>query len=238
MTSAFISDRTLQAPSVTLANRVTAAVLRAPLRALLLVAVLGTALAAPLAHAERADQTKPLVLEADNASYDDLKQIYVLTGNVVLTKGTMVLRSHTAEVRTDPEGYQYAVAIAKPGELAYIKQKRDTPNEYMEGWAERIEYDGKREVSKLIRQARMARLEGSTVADEIRGALITYDSRNAFYTASGGAAAASDAAAAGSSNGRVRAVLAPRGSGAAKAPAAGTPAGVTLQSAPPPAQPH
>jgi len=203
--------------------------------------LLGTALTVALmaspAHAERADQTKPLVLEADNASYDDLKQIYVLTGNVVLTKGTMVLRSHTAEVRTDPEGYQYAVAIAKPGELAYIKQKRDTPNEYMEGWAERIEYDGKQEVSKLIRRARMARLEGSTVADEIRGALITYDSRNAFYTASGGDTAASGAAASGG-NGRVRAVLAPRGSNAPGTPASNPAPGVTLQPAPPPAQPR
>ena len=43
---------------------------------------------APAAHAERADRDKPLVLEADNASYDDVKQVYTLTGNV-LTKGTM-----------------------------------------------------------------------------------------------------------------------------------------------------
>ncbi len=46
-------------------------------------------LAPAAAHAERADKDKPLVLEADNASYDDVKQIYTLTGNVVLTKGTM-----------------------------------------------------------------------------------------------------------------------------------------------------
>lgn len=230
-TSAPAFDRTRPAHSLALA-----ASRRFPLAALLLGAALTIALTATPAHAERADQTKPLVLEADNASYDDLKQIYVLTGNVVLTKGTMVLRSHTAEVRTDPEGYQYAVAIAKPGELAYIKQKRDTPNEYMEGWAERIEYDGKQEVSKLIRRARMARLEGSTVADEIRGALITYDSRNAFYTASGGDTAG--AASSGSSNGRVRAVLAPRGSNAASAPASNPAPGVTLQPAPPPAQPR
>ncbi len=188
-------------------------------------------LAAPLAHAERADQTKPLVLEADTASYDDLKQIYILTGNVVLTKGTMVLKSHMAEVRTDPEGYQYAVATAKAGDLAYIRQKRDTPNEYMEGWAERIEYDGKQDVSKLIRKARMARLEGTTIADEIRGALITYDSRNAFYTAAGGGETAT-----GGTSGRVRAILAPRGSGAASAPA--NSGGANLQSAPPPSQPR
>jgi lipopolysaccharide export system protein LptA len=207
-----------------------AATVRAPLLAVLF-AVLSIA---PLAHAERADQTKPLVLEADNASYDDLKQIYVLTGNVVLTKGTMVLRSHTAEVRTDPEGYQYAVAIAKAGELAYIRQKRDTPNEFMEGWAERIEYDGKQEVSKLIRRARMARLEGSTVADEIRGALITYDSRNAFYTASGG----DGTAASPNGSGRVRAVLAPRGGNSTNATGTGTAPDVILQPAPAPRQPR
>ena len=58
------------------------------------------------AHAERADRDKPLVLEADNASYDDVKQVYHLTGNVVLTKGTMVLRSDAAELRTDSGGHR------------------------------------------------------------------------------------------------------------------------------------
>ena len=38
------------------------------------IAALGLTLAAP-AFAERADQGKPLVLEADNASYDDVKQV-------------------------------------------------------------------------------------------------------------------------------------------------------------------
>lgn len=160
---------------------------------------------APAAHAERADRDKPLVLEADNASYDDVKQVYTLTGNVVLTKGTMVLKSDAAELRTDPEGYQYAIATAKPGKLAYIRQKRDNVDEYIDGWGDRIEYDGKQGISKLIGQARMARLAGGKQIDEIRGAVITYDSNNEYYTAS-----SSGDSGATTSSGRVRAVLSPR----------------------------
>ncbi|WER46382.1 lipopolysaccharide transport periplasmic protein LptA [Cupriavidus sp. WKF15] len=184
----------------------------------LLLAVATTlAVLAPLgAHAERADRDKPLVLEADNASYDDVKQIYTLTGNVILTKGTMVLKSDAAEIRTDPEGYQFAVATAKAGKQAYIRQKREGVDEYMDGWGDRIEYDGKQEMSKLIGHARMARLQGAKLVDEIRGAVLTYDSRNEFYTAAGGG----DNTSAGNPSGRVRAVLSPRqqASGAAAAP--------------------
>ncbi|WP_420994595.1 lipopolysaccharide transport periplasmic protein LptA [Cupriavidus sp. 30B13] len=190
-------------------------------------AVLGLALAAP-ASAEKADRDKPLVLEADNASYDDVKQVYVLTGNVVLTKGTMVLKSDAAEVRTDPEGYQYAVATSKSGKQAYIRQKRDNVDEYIDGWGDRIESDGKQDLSKLIGHARMARLAGAKLIDEIRGAVITYDSRNEFYTATGG----TDNATAGSPSGRVRAVLSPRQEQPASGAAAASPLPLKPASAP------
>lgn len=183
------------------------------------LAAIGVAFAVGLAQpafAERADQGKPLVLEADNASYDDVKQIYTLTGNVVLTKGTMVLKSDAAELRTDPEGYQYAIATSKPGHQAYIRQKRDGVDEYIDGWGDRIEYDGKSEINKLIGNARAARVSGvgAKIIDEIRGAVITYDSRNEYYTATGG----DNNAASGNTSGRVRAVLSPRAD--ASAPAA------------------
>lgn len=191
-------------------------------------AALGLTLAQP-AFAERADQEKPLVLEADNASYDDVKQIYTLTGNVVLTKGTMVLKSDAAELRTDAEGYQYAIATAKPGRLAYIRQKRDGVDEYIDGWGDRIEYDGKSEINKLIGHARAARVSGvgAKIIDEIRGAVITYDSRNKFYTATGG----DNNTTAGGSSGRVRAVLSPRADASAPA-ASGAPLNLKPSAAP------
>ena len=59
--------------------------------------------------------------------YDDLKQTSVFTGNVVVTKGTIIIRGARIDVRQDPEGYQYGVVTAAPGKLAYFKQKRDAP---------------------------------------------------------------------------------------------------------------
>ena len=57
--------------------------------------------------------------------YDDLKQTSVFTGNVVVTKGTIIIRGARIDVRQDPEGYQYGVVTAAPGKLAYFKQKRE-----------------------------------------------------------------------------------------------------------------
>ncbi|SFC81196.1 lipopolysaccharide export system protein LptA [Cupriavidus sp. OV038] len=193
------------------------------------IAALGATLAQP-ALAERADKDKPLVLEANNASYDDVKQIYTLTGNVVLTKGTMVLKSDAAQIRTDPEGYQYAVATANPGRQAYIRQKRDGVDEYIDGWGDRIEYDGKQEMSKLIGHARAARIAGAKTVDEIRGAVITYDSRNEYYTAAGG----DNNTSTGNPSGRVRAVLSPR---ADPASGAAAPPPLELKPAPAPGKP-
>ena len=73
------------------------------------------ALTALPALAEKADRTKPLNYEADSGECDDLKQVCVLVGNVVLNKGTMRAIGERVQVRKDPEGYQYGVIVAAPG---------------------------------------------------------------------------------------------------------------------------
>ena len=61
-----------------------------------LLAALPLAGFAPAAHAERADKDKPLNIEADNMTYDDLKQVNIFTGHVVATKGTIVIKADSA----------------------------------------------------------------------------------------------------------------------------------------------
>ena len=57
---------------------------------LLLIALL----AAPAVRAEKADRFKPLVMQADNGgTLDKLSQRTEFSGNVVLTKGTLLLRA-------------------------------------------------------------------------------------------------------------------------------------------------
>ncbi|AVF39327.1 lipopolysaccharide transport periplasmic protein LptA [Pandoraea apista] len=178
------------------------------LRALATAFAMLGALVSPLAHAERADRDKPLNIESDHMSYDDLKQVNIFTGNVTMTKGTIILKADRVEVTQDPEGYQYATAYYKPGgPLAYMRQKRDGLDEYIDGWGQTIYYNGKTEVATLTTQATLKRLAGGTkVLDEIHGSVITYDTYNEVYTANSGA----DQVNANNPNGRVRATLAPR----------------------------
>jgi lipopolysaccharide export system protein LptA len=167
---------------------------------------------ASLAHAERADRDKPLNIEADNMTYDDLKQLNIFTGHVVATKGTIVIKADRVEVKQDPQGYQYATGTSTGKNLAYFRQKREGVDEYVDGDAERIDYDGKQDLTTLTTRATVRRLQGlSTLMDEVHGSVITYDGQNDFYTAKAG----KDVAGPGNPGGRVRAMLAPKNGGPA-----------------------
>ncbi|WJF89945.1 lipopolysaccharide transport periplasmic protein LptA [Paraburkholderia bonniea] len=195
---------------------------RTTLAALALTLALPLTGLAPSAHAERADKDKPLNIEADNMTYDDLKQINIFTGHVVATKGTIIIKGDRVEVSQDPQGYQYATSTASGNNLAYFRQKRDGVDEYIEGDAQRIDYDGKRDLTTLTTRATVRRLQGqSTLMDQVHGSVITYDGQNDFYTAKAG----KDVAGPGNPNGRVRAMLSPRNGG--PAPLNGTPATLT-----------
>jgi lipopolysaccharide export system protein LptA len=181
----------------------------------LLCAVLAACLAFPV-QAERGDRLKPLNVEADESGRVDLQnQVVVFTGNVVVSKGTMVIRAARIEVRQLPNGYDTATAFGAPGKPATFRQKRDGVDEFIAGEAERLEYDGRSDQIKFIANAAVRRLRGATVADEITGNLVTYDATTEVFSVSGGAATT-----AANPGGRVRAVLTPREGSEAAAEAA------------------
>jgi lipopolysaccharide export system protein LptA len=144
--------------------------------------IIGLGLFAISAHAEKADKDKPIALSSDKAQFDDVKQIYYLERNVLLIKGSLIIRGEKAEVKIDPEGYQYVTIFAKPGEQASLRQKRDTGlNDFIEGFAEWIEYDGKTEIAILHKQARMNQISGTRVTDQLNGDKIHYDGNTEKY---------------------------------------------------------
>ncbi len=159
------------------------------------------ALAAGVASAEKADSKKPMNIEADALRYDDLKQISVFSGNVVLTRGTIVIKGARIEVRQDPQGYQFGVVTAEAGKRAYFRQKRDEGDEYIEGESETIEYDGRADLFKLITNAQLRRLRGTQVADVVTGNIIQYNSLTDIFTVDGNPQKGGE---------RVRATLTPR----------------------------
>ena len=185
------------------------------------------------ALAEKADRDKPMNIESDTLRYDDVKQTSVFTGKVLVTKGSILIRGARLDVRQDPEGNQYGIVTAEPGKLAFFRQKRDTkpgtPDEFMEGEGEVIDYDGKADVVKFHRRAQMRRYIGTALNDEMSGVEIVYDNSTSILTVDGGVPKAS----ADGSTPRVRTMLTPRlddsrpGSpGAAASAAAASPAPV------------
>lgn len=161
-------------------------------------------LASGPARAEKADRSQPLTIEADKPGTVDLqRQVVVFGGNVVISQGTIRVRAERVEVREGADGSRTAVAVGTRDAPATFRQKRDGVDEYVEGSAERIDYDGRGDVVKFTGNAAVRRLRGTTTADEITGHTIVYDNTAEVFTVQGGPSA-------GSGNGRVKAVLTPR----------------------------
>jgi lipopolysaccharide export system protein LptA len=179
--------------------------MKTPFFSLILTAILALGTVLPAA-AERGDRDKPMNAEADALRYDDLKQSSVFTGNVVITKGSTIVRGDRVDVSQDPEGYQQAVSIAAPGKLAFYRKKRDGVDEYIEGESERIEYDSRADLVKFVSRAVMRRYKGAELVDETTGSLIVYDNTTDVFTVDGGAQNRT----ATNPSGRIRAMLSPR----------------------------
>jgi len=145
---------------------------------LILVVCLSCLFFAQSVVAERADRDKPVYLEADRATVEDVNRkegsrVSIFTGNVVLTQGTLRINADKMIMKEDLHGFRHATAI---GDLVSFRQKRDGLDEYVEGWSQRAEYDNKTDKIELFRQARLKR--GS---DEVQGDYISYDMNSEFF---------------------------------------------------------
>ncbi|MCA1247461.1 lipopolysaccharide transport periplasmic protein LptA [Massilia sp. MS-15] len=143
-----------------------------------LFAAVFLSLAAFGASAERADSLKQAVITFDTLDVDEVTQTRILTGNVVITRGTLVLKSDRALMKETPEGYMSVTLTANSGKTATFRQKRDGgPDLWVEGQAQRIEYDDRAELVKLFANAEVRELENGRMSNEIRGPFISYDNR-------------------------------------------------------------
>ncbi len=167
------------------------------------------------ASAERADRDKPVNIEANRMTVDDRNKVHVFEGDVVLTQGTLVIKAPRLVVTQDADGFQNGVATGNEKRLATFRQKREGSNEYVEGEAERIEYDSRNERARLFNQAHV-----KSGGDEVRGRYIEYDAltENYVVTNQPGTAAASVPG-----EGRVRATIQPKSSTPEQEAPAGVP---------------
>ncbi|WP_269496523.1 lipopolysaccharide transport periplasmic protein LptA [Castellaniella sp. S9] len=140
---------------------------------------------------------------SDTLHYDDVKKESTFTGNVVLTRGAMTLRSDKLVTREDADGYQYGTATADKAGLVHIRQENPEKFETIKASGVRAEYDGKTEEVTLIGQAVITRYICGKPFDNLRGARVIYHQKDGTYEAFGGADSAGE-------GGRVRSLTKPR----------------------------
>ena len=187
------------------------------------------------ALAEKTDRDKPINYSADVGDVNYQTKVGTLTGSVIITQGTLTLRADRVVFKQNADNSLSATAYGNP---VSFRQKRDGLDEYYEGFAQRAEYDGAKELLELFDRALLKR--GS---DEIRSNYISYNAATELFKAEG-RETKGVAAEPGGAGARVRGVFQPKsetlpgkgakdaGKGAAKAvaPAADSPA-VTLKPA-------
>ncbi len=170
------------------------------IHSLLAVLILQALLTGP-ALAEKADKDKPTNIEANRMSSDDAKRMSIFEGNVLLTKGTVVVRADRIVVRQDADGFQFATAYGSP---VRFRQKGDPKGEregvWTDGEALRVEIDDRNERIELFERARVTRDR-----DVVNGEHIFLDQRTEFFSVS-----AAKGAAPTSPEGRVKAVIQPK----------------------------
>ena len=152
------------------------------------------------ASAEKADKDKPTNIESNKMSSDDARRMTIFEGNVVLTKGTVVVRADRIVVRQDADGFQFSTAYGKP---VRFRQKGDPKGGcdglWTDGEALRIEIDERAATVKLFESARVNR-----GGDQVTGAYIFVDQRSDFFQVTTGKGEKE-----GQTPGRVTAKLAP-----------------------------
>ncbi|MEJ6005828.1 lipopolysaccharide transport periplasmic protein LptA [Paucibacter sp. AS339] len=194
----------------------------------LLQQALGLGLAALLslgaapARAEKADRLKPLNISSEKGGRIDVaNQRTEFLGDVVLSKGSLLLRAERIDLRETGDGYYQAYANGQTGKQVSFRQGRDVPGEAIEGFADQVEYDTRSDAVRFIGNAVVRRTVGTAVGDEVTGAVIVYDNRAEVFTVEVGQASPHP-------TGRARVVIMPRGAAGATVSETPNPA-VTLQ---------
>jgi lipopolysaccharide export system protein LptA len=100
-----------------------------------------------------------------------------LLGNVVITQGTLTIHADRIQFHQNPDNSMSATAYGDP---VSFREKRDDSDEYYEGYAQRVVYDGSKRFVELFDRALLKKS-----GDEIRSNYISYNAETNVLKAEG-----------------------------------------------------
>ncbi len=142
------------------------------------IALLGVALCcAPAAHAEKADREKNIEFQGDTGGGNAETKTGELVGHVIITQGTMTIQADRVTFKQNADNSLSATAYGNP---VRFREKRDGADDYYEGYAQRIVYDGEKRFVELFENALLKK-----AGDEIRSNYISYSAATENFSAEG-----------------------------------------------------
>ena len=130
----------------------------------------------PIANAEKADQDKPIILEAEKVSVNDVQQVYDLKGQVLLIKGSIIVTGEDGHIQVDPEGYELVDIKGSAETTASFRQRREGPaDEFIQGRGTQVTYNAKTEILTITGDASLKRSLNMQMLDQLQGWKIEYD---------------------------------------------------------------
>ena len=156
-------------------------------------------------QAEQADRSKPINIEYDVLTIDQNKLTRTLEGNVILTQGTMRFAAQRMIIKGDKAGFVTAEASGGPNGQIAFKQKREGAADFMEGFADRAEFDDKADELKLLSRARL-----KSGSDELKAEYIYYNSATEVMQARNAIPGTNSAAVPAGSNSRPTITIQPK----------------------------
>lgn len=128
----------------------------------------------PISYALKSDESQPIKVVADQAMADQKNMVTIFTGNVIVTQGSMVIHSNTAQASQDPDGYKTIHLVGKPVTFSQLNDD----GEKTEGQCNEFDYNTKNNLAVLTGRARVAK--GGNV---VMGDKLTYNTQTQIYNA-------------------------------------------------------
>jgi lipopolysaccharide export system protein LptA len=127
------------------------------------------------ARAEQGAAPAKTIVSYDKMEVDAASHIQRATGNVMLQRGSLQLKSDSAELRQGTDGMLALTMSGAPGQPATFRQKHGAGDLWIEGQAQQIAYDEKGGVLELKGEAQLRVVDGSHQVSRLEDSVITFD---------------------------------------------------------------
>jgi lipopolysaccharide export system protein LptA len=155
--------------------------------------------------AEKADRLKPTNIEAKRGTIDEANKVRTMEGDVILVQGTMRITAEKMVVKEDATGNISAQAFGPSAGQITFRQKREGFSDFVDGVADRAEFDDKASTLKLFGRARL-----TSAGDVAEGEYIYFNTATEVYAIRNSAADDKPGVVQPDASGRVKITIQPR----------------------------